>query len=121
MKAARPCWELIFVCSCCHAELSLIVSAVGPTQMMNYLRLSPERRIKCVKIRKAVIPAAGLGTWVLLPLKVMLKEMLPIVDKPAIQYIVEEAVAADEQILIITGRGSESWKTTERCPNWKQR
>ena len=58
------------------------------------------------KIRKAVIPAAGLGTRVLPATKAMPKEMLPIVDKPAIQYIVEEAVAAGiEEILIITGRG----------------
>ena len=46
------------------------------------------------KVRKAVIPAAGLGTRVLPATKVMPKEMLPIVDKPAIQYIVEEAVHA---------------------------
>lgn len=58
------------------------------------------------KIRKAVIPAAGLGTRVLPATKSMPKEMLPIVDKPAIQYIVEEAVASGiEDILIITGRG----------------
>ena len=58
------------------------------------------------KIRKAVIPAAGLGTRVLPATKAMPKEMLPIVDKPAIQYIVEEAVAAGiEEILIITSRG----------------
>ncbi|MBQ4612482.1 MAG: UTP--glucose-1-phosphate uridylyltransferase GalU [Clostridia bacterium] len=58
------------------------------------------------KIRKAVIPAAGLGTRVLPATKSMPKEMLPIVDKPAIQYIVEEAVAAGiEDILIITNRG----------------
>lgn len=60
------------------------------------------------KIRKAVIPAAGLGTRVLPATKAMPKEMLPIVDKPAIQYIVEEAVAAGiEEILIITGRGKD--------------
>ena len=47
-----------------------------------------------MKIRKAVIPAAGLGTRVLPATKAIPKEMLPIVDKPAIQYIVEEAVAA---------------------------
>ncbi len=59
-----------------------------------------------MKIRKAVIPAAGLGTRVLPATKVMPKEMLPIVDKPAIQYIVEEAVAAGiTDILIILGRG----------------
>ena len=58
------------------------------------------------KVRKAVIPAAGLGTRVLPISKAMPKEMLPIVDKPAIQYIVEEAVASGiEDILIITNRG----------------
>lgn len=58
------------------------------------------------KVRKAVIPAAGLGTRVLPASKAVPKEMLPIVDKPAIQYIVEEAVAAGiEDILIITNRG----------------
>lgn len=61
-----------------------------------------------MKIRKAIIPAAGLGTRVLPASKAMPKEMLPIVDKPAIQYIVEEAVAAGiEDILIITNRGKE--------------
>jgi UTP--glucose-1-phosphate uridylyltransferase len=60
------------------------------------------------KIRKAVIPAAGLGTRVLPASKAMPKEMLPIVDKPAIQYIVEEAVKSGiEEILIITNRGKE--------------
>jgi len=58
------------------------------------------------RVRKAVIPAAGLGTRVLPATKVMPKEMLQIVDKPAIQYIVEEAVRAGiEEILIITSRG----------------
>lgn len=58
------------------------------------------------KITKAVIPAAGLGTRVLPASKAVPKEMLPIVDKPAIQYIVEEAVAAGiTDILIITNRG----------------
>ncbi len=58
------------------------------------------------RVRKAVIPAAGLGTRVLPASKAMPKEMLPIVDKPAIQYIVEEAVAAGiTDILIITNRG----------------
>ena len=58
------------------------------------------------KVRKAVIPAAGLGTRVLPISKAMPKEMLPIVDKPAIQYIVEEAVKSGiEDILIITNRG----------------
>ena len=58
------------------------------------------------KIRKAIIPAAGMGTRVLPATKSMPKEMLPIVDKPAIQYIVEEAVKSGiEEILIITNRG----------------
>ncbi len=57
------------------------------------------------KIRKAIIPAAGLGTRFLPVTKATPKEMLPIVDKPNIQYIIEEAVAAGiEDILIITGR-----------------
>ena len=59
-----------------------------------------------MKITKAVIPAAGLGTRVLPATKSMPKEMIPIVDKPAIQYIVEEAVASGiTDILIITNRG----------------
>ena len=58
------------------------------------------------KVKKAVIPAAGLGTRVLPISKALPKEMLPIVDKPAIQYIVEEAVHSGiEDILIITNRG----------------
>ena len=58
------------------------------------------------KITKAVIPAAGLGTRVLPASKSVPKEMLNIVDKPAIQYIVEEAAAAGiTDILIITNRG----------------
>lgn len=59
-----------------------------------------------MKIKKAIIPAAGLGTRVLPASKAIPKEMLPIVDKPAIQYIVEEAVASGiTDILIITNRG----------------
>lgn len=75
------------------------------------------------KIKKAVIPAAGLGTRVLPASKAMPKEMLPIVDKPAIQYIVEEAVKSGiEDILIITSRG----KTTvedhfDRSPELESR
>jgi len=57
------------------------------------------------KITKAVIPAAGLGTRFLPATKAMPKEMLPVVDKPAIQYVVEEAVAAGlNDVLLITGR-----------------
>ena len=59
------------------------------------------------KIRKAIIPAAGLGTRFLPATKAQPKEMLPIVDKPTIQYIIEEAVASGiEEILIITGRST---------------
>lgn len=62
-----------------------------------------------MKIKKAIIPAAGLGTRVLPASKSVPKEMLPIVDKPAIQYIVEEAVAAGiTDILIITNRGKSA-------------
>jgi len=60
-------------------------------------------------VRKAVIPAAGLGTRFLPATKAQAKEMLPVVDKPAIQYVVEEAVRAGiDDILIITGRGKRS-------------
>lgn len=60
------------------------------------------------KIKKAVIPAAGLGTRFLPATKAQPKEMLPIVDKPTIQYIIEEAVASGiEEILIITGRNKK--------------
>lgn len=62
-----------------------------------------------MKIRKAVIPAAGLGTRLLPATKAQPKEMLPIVDKPAIQYIVEEAVQAGiEDIIIVTGRNKRA-------------
>ena len=59
-----------------------------------------------MKVRKAIIPAAGLGTRLLPNTKSIPKEMLPLVDKPVLQYIVEEAVSAGvEEILIITNRG----------------
>lgn len=62
-----------------------------------------------MKIRKAVIPAAGLGTRFLPATKAMPKEMLPIVDKPTIQYIIEEAIESGiEEILIITGRSKRA-------------
>jgi UTP--glucose-1-phosphate uridylyltransferase len=61
------------------------------------------------KVRKAVIPAAGLGTRFLPATKAQPKEMLPLLDKPAIQYVVEEAVAAGlTDIIIITGRGKHA-------------
>lgn len=62
-----------------------------------------------MKVKKAIIPAAGLGTRFLPATKAQPKEMLPIVDKPTIQYIVEEAIASGiEEILIITGRNKKS-------------
>ena len=61
------------------------------------------------QVKKAVIPAAGLGTRFLPATKAMPKEMLPIVDKPTIQYIIEEAVASGiEDILIVTGKGKRA-------------
>src|ERR1700736_2246898 len=60
-------------------------------------------------VTKAVIPAAGLGTRFLPATKATPKEMLPVVDKPAIQYVVEEAVAAGlDDVLMITGRSKRS-------------
>jgi UTP--glucose-1-phosphate uridylyltransferase len=62
-----------------------------------------------VKVRKAVIPAAGLGTRFLPATKAQPKEMLPLVDKPIIQYVIEEAVAAGlTNIIIVTGRGKNA-------------
>src|SRR5690625_7748988 len=61
------------------------------------------------KVKKAVIPAAGLGTRFLPATKAIPKEMLPLVDKPTLQYIIEEAVASGiEDILIITSRGKQA-------------
>ena len=61
------------------------------------------------KVRKAVIPAAGFGTRFLPATKAMAKEMLPIVDKPTIQFIVEEAIASGiEEILIVTGKSKRA-------------
>ena len=61
------------------------------------------------KVRKAVIPAAGLGTRFLPATKALAKEMLPIVDKPTIQFIVEEALKAGiKDILVVTGKSKRS-------------
>ena len=61
------------------------------------------------KVRKAVIPAAGLGTRFLPATKALAKEMLPIVDKPTIQFIVEEALKSGiEEILVVTGKAKRS-------------
>jgi len=62
-----------------------------------------------MRVRKAVIPAAGLGTRFLPVTKSMPKEMLPIIDKPIIQFVVEEAIISGiEDIIIITGRGKRA-------------
>ena len=62
-----------------------------------------------LNVRKAIIPAAGLGTRFLPATKAQPKEMLPIVDKPTIQYIIEEAIASGiESIIIVTGRNKRS-------------
>ena len=61
------------------------------------------------RVRKAIIPAAGLGTRFLPATKAQAKEMLPIVDKPTLQYIIEEAIESGiEEILIVTGRSKKS-------------
>jgi len=67
---------------------------------------STDKGVDKMKVKKAVIPAAGLGTRFLPATKAMAKEMLPIVDKPTIQFIVEEALKSGiEDILIVTGKG----------------
>src|SRR5690348_6465936 len=71
-----------------------------------------------MKIRKAVIPAAGFGTRFLPQTKAMPKEMLPIVDKPVIQYVVEEAVASGiEDVIIVTGAAKRAIEDHFDKPN----
>src|SRR5512143_2785246 len=73
------------------------------------LRASTIHRMSKNVVTKAVIPAAGLGTRFLPATKAQPKEMLPVVDKPAIQYVVEEAVRAGiTDILVITGRSKRA-------------
>lgn len=75
-----------------------------PQAFWNKLKHSPAQPSMGKKIKKALIPAAGFGTRFLPQTKAMPKEMLPIVDKPVIQYVVEEAVASGiEDIVIVTG------------------
>ncbi|GEN48440.1 hypothetical protein FD11_GL000614 [Ligilactobacillus pobuzihii E100301 = KCTC 13174] len=75
-----------------------------------------------MKVRKAVIPAAGLGTRFLPATKALAKEMLSIIDKPTIQYIVEEAKKSGiEDILIVTGKGKRPLKIILiLCLNWNK-
>jgi UTP--glucose-1-phosphate uridylyltransferase len=76
---------------------------------MRWTTYRAERSAPHLRIRKAVFPAAGLGTRFLPATKAQPKEMLPLVDKPIIQYVVEEAVAAGlTQIIIVTGRGKNA-------------
>ena len=85
------------------------LSIISSLSMNIIVRLKKIWRVLIEKNRKAIIPAAGLGTRFLPATKAMPKEMLPIVDKPTIQYIVEEAVASGiEDIIIVTGKGKRA-------------
>src|SRR6202140_1845574 len=80
----------------------------SPAMTQQERRTDGDRR-KTRKVRKAIFPAAGLGTRFLPATKAQPKEMLPLVDKPIIQYGVEEALAAGcDQIIIVTGRGKQA-------------
>lgn len=71
--------------------------------------LSPMHSISQKKIKKAILPVAGFGTRFLPATKAQPKEMLPVVDKPVVQYLVEEAVASGiEEIIFVTGRGKRA-------------
>ena len=74
-----------------------------------------------MKIRKAIFPVGGLGTRFLPATKAMPKEMLPVVDKPLIQYAVEEAAAAGvEEFIFVTGRTNQQLRIISIIPlNWK--
>jgi UTP--glucose-1-phosphate uridylyltransferase len=79
------------------------------TKRFSFVKLVIKGVFIMKRIRKAIIPAAGLGTRFLPATKAMPKEMLPIVDKPTIQYIIEEAVASGiEDIIIVTGKGKRA-------------
>ncbi len=87
----------------------MIIKLLEPLlyQYINIIKNKGQYKLKQVK--KAIIPAAGLGTRFLPATKAMPKEMLPIVDKPTIQYIVEEAIASGiEDIIIVTGKGKRT-------------
>src|SRR5437879_5655001 len=72
-------------------------------------RMSHTMEVMITKVRKAVFPAAGLGTRFLPATKAQPKEMLPLVDRPLVQYVVEEARDAGiERIVIVTGRGKNA-------------
>src|SRR5262249_2380855 len=81
----------------------------GAAGLTRFLCRGPRVLSVPMKVRKAVFPAAGLGTRFLPATKAQPKEMLPLVDKPTIQYVVEEAVASGlEEIVLITGRNKRA-------------
>src|SRR5215471_4014498 len=88
----------------------LTVAPLSHSMRDSYILLiSFYKEDRSMRIRKAVLPVAGLGTRALPASKVIPKEMLPLVDKPTLQYIVEEAVAAGvEEIIIVTSRSKRS-------------
>src|SRR5512135_2776027 len=76
---------------------------------MALAEIRPASNVQPRTVRKAVIPAAGMGTRFLPATKSMPKEMLPIVDKPVLQFVIEEAVASGiDDILIVTGRAKRA-------------
>jgi UTP--glucose-1-phosphate uridylyltransferase len=95
---------------CVPHELTVTDSDYNEFEMnFNQERRTESDRRKVRRVRKAIFPAAGLGTRFLPATKAQPKEMLPLVDKPIIQYGVEEALAAGcDQIIIITGRGKSA-------------
>jgi UTP--glucose-1-phosphate uridylyltransferase len=85
-------------------QIELNKPIMNEEQKQSSLKVSPYR-----KVRKAVLPAAGLGTRFLPATKAQPKEMLTVVDKPQIQYVVEECVASGiEHVIIVTGKGKNS-------------
>src|SRR5438270_5240923 len=94
-----------------HLRERLTSTPLSPTIRRGITTQHTTRHVRGgpMRIRKAVLPVAGLGTRVLPASKVTPKEMLPIVDKPTLQYIVEEAVAAGvEEIIFVTSRSKRS-------------
>ena len=102
-------WHVAVSCRACHRIVAVIFTALATFPPIPHGALQrnfiPELTV-IKKLRKAVLPVAGLGTRFLPATKATAKEMLPVVDKPLIQYAVEEARAAGiEQFCMVTGRG----------------
>src|SRR6185312_12331826 len=93
-----------------RCRFTLIGRPRGPESSIGFVDPCGEEEVRMPKkVRKAVFPAAGLGTRFLPATKAQPKEMLPLVDKPIIQYGVEEAMASGcDQIIIVTGRGKSA-------------